>query len=123
MPLSPRTKRGVTDGCGPVTGPAWALLHGSWRSVVSGHLPVRGRRLPRTLCSRGGRIEVRLDPNRELLHVLPELVGRRPAPEPVADVDLLDLQARRQDQRVGDVRRVDRVGVLTDVERRLHLEV
>jgi hypothetical protein len=47
-----------------------------------------------------------------------------PAPEPVADVDLLDHEPGGEDQRVRHARVVVvRVGVLVDVEVLLHLEV
>src|SRR5213080_3406371 len=87
----------------------------------------RGHRLlalpggPRFGC---GRIVIGLDPLVDLLQVRPELVDRGPAPEPVSDVDLLDPQARREDDGVRDPRVVVMwVGVLVDVQRALHVEV
>jgi hypothetical protein len=63
-------------------------------------------------------------PCEQLADVGPQLVVRGPAPEPVADVDLLDDEAGGEDQRVrhaGVV--VVRVRVLVDVEVLLHLEI
>src|SRR6188472_4589798 len=77
-------------------------------------LPRRARRGCR-------RVVVGLDALMDLLQVGPELVDRRAAPEPVADVDLLDLQARREDDRVRHAGvGVVGVGVLVDVQRALN---
>src|SRR5439155_10597164 len=70
-----------------------------------------------------GGVIVLLDSHAQLLQVRPQLVVGRTAPEPVADVDLLDFQARPEHQRVRDSGGVVGVGVLLDVKRSLHLEL
>src|SRR4051812_37017918 len=91
-----------------------ALSHGSCGLVALPRRPRRGRR----------RVVVELDALVDLLKVGPELVDRRAPPEPVANVDLLDLQARREDHRVRDAGvGMVRVGVLVDVEGLLDFEV
>src|SRR5687768_79046 len=48
--------------------------------------------LPRRTRLRRRRVEVGLDPPVQILQVLPQLVRRRPPPEPVAAMDLVDDQ-------------------------------
>src|SRR6476661_11092926 len=48
--------------------------------------------------------------------VLPEVVDRGPAPEPVPVVDLVDDEMRLEHEGVRDQRVVHRVGVLLDIE-------
>src|SRR5206468_3093167 len=70
------------------------------------------------LFAQAGLAEVPIGP--DLLEDRPEVpakvLGRRPAPIPVAVVDLGDAKARSQDQGVRRHRVVVRVGVLGDVE-------
>ena len=62
------------------------LTRQPWPAARLPRRPRRGRR----------RVVVGLDALVDLLQVGPQLVDRRAAPEPVADVDLLDPQARRR---------------------------
>src|SRR6516165_10519596 len=71
-----------------------------------------------------GWIEVGADAPIEIAQVRPQVVGGRPAPEPVPDVDPFHDESWRNNERVrnhGVV--VMDVGVLVDVEVPLHFEV
>src|ERR1700722_3249567 len=61
-------------------------------------------------------VPVRADLPGRLAQVTPQVLERRPAPEPVAVVDAVDDQARPEHQGVRDHRVVVRVGVLLDVQ-------
>src|SRR5205823_5696897 len=77
--------------------------------------------LPRSpdLGERG--IEVGLDTAEQVLKVFPQPIRGGPAPEPVADVSLIDREARSEHQRVRDGGVVVGIGVLVDPERALNL--
>src|SRR5580700_3827006 len=48
--------------------------------------------------------------------ILPEILESRPAPEPIAVVDLINDKTGREHNHVGNHRIVERIGVFSDVE-------
>src|SRR5215469_8946267 len=78
---------------------------------------------PRGTCLGTCRVKVALGSAKEVLEVLPELEGRRAAPEPVTDVHLVNHKFWREYECVRHGRVMMRVGVLLDFVCALHLEV
>src|SRR5690242_14103044 len=77
--------------------------------------------LPALAYGGGGEIPIGAALAHDVAQVLPEVGGGGTAPEPVAVVDLVDNEARLQDDGVGDHGVVVRVGVFLDVEVFLNL--
>src|SRR5215207_6003249 len=122
-PSRPTPATSSASSASPVERRLWSARgsSASCAELRGGHLL---RLVPLRLRLGQRRVVVLLQLPVELLEVEPELLRRGPPPEPVADVDLLQFEPWRQDQRVrhpGVV--VVRVRVLADVEVALHLEV
>ena len=136
----PRRRRGAARARPPRSGPARARWSRAWGTAAERRATTTGATLgrvsflrssaapvppvevatspashasrsPGALRSQSGRIS-RVD----VAQVAPEVVERRPPPEPVAVVDRVDDEPRLEHERVRDHRVVVGVGVLLDVE-------
>src|SRR5205085_4030875 len=101
------------------------LLHGvddvlSWVLLVVREKPASVPRLPGLAHAGCRNVLVRPDALCKGTQILPQHLGRGPAPVPVAIVDLVDDQARLEHERVRDHGIVVWVRVLLDVEVFLH---
>src|SRR5271166_7021296 len=63
-----------------------------------------------------GKVPIRADLAEDLAHVMPQVLDRGPAPEPIPIVDLADDETWLEHERIRNRRVVARVGVFLDVE-------
>src|SRR5919109_1643817 len=108
----------ATLSCSPFMTSSWC---GAVGRLGVGRLPGGAGPLPGGADLGDGGVEVGLGAAEQVLQVGPELLGGGPAPEPVADVHLVDDQPWGQHQGVGDGGVVVGVGVLGDAEGALDL--